>query len=189
MKATIVEQELAFPDTIQFAGKKWKLHQKSPGVNVLGKSYDYVADRPNELLRVFKGGRRSEILESFVIYNRSDLHAQWVENGKTVVTDSSGRTVEWTMLNGVREGRFRQFYVNGEVKHEGICVNGVIGGESKGFYPDGSLWWEGSLDNGMLFGSNGLFYREDGTPIYNLTSKEKLREYEEWRASDGELSK
>ena len=71
-----------------------------------------------------------------------------------------------TLVNGVRNGEYKEFYKNGRIRYEAFYMNGKKHGSSQEFFENGSLAFETSYEydvqkgDSIVYFKNGAVYRE-----------------------------
>jgi len=73
---------------------------------------------------------------------------------------------EFPYKNGKKEGRGKEYYLNGKFKSDAFFIDGLLQGKSIGYYENGNLEYEENYKDGKLEGES-TNYDENG----NLTSK------------------
>ena len=84
---------------------------------------------------------------------------------------------EGEYLNGLRNGKAKEYYDNGKLKFEGEYLNGKKNGIAKEYHDNGKLEFEGEYFNGRR--DNGIEYDYNGKIIhsgkYEYNDNVKLR--------------
>ena len=67
---------------------------------------------------------------------------------------------EGVYINGIRNGKCKEFYNNGNLKFEGVYLEGERNGNGKEYHYNGKLEFEGNYLKGNKW--NGIGYDFDG---------------------------
>ena len=93
------------------------------------------------------------IAKNGLIYN-STTHKLFT--GKII--DTSFVIIEFDVLNGVKNGRFTTYFLNGKTEKTGLIINNKNEGEWKYYYPSGKIKTIGNFNKDVPFGQWEFFY-------------------------------
>ncbi len=118
---------------------------------IKGEYKEYYMDKKVDELREFIG-RQFIGIDTIVEYNNMKIKE------------------EYFMINGVKNGKYKEYYNNGVLKKICNYVNGKEEGEYKTYYDNGQLDSIGNMNNSMFVGIFKLYHSNGQleTTCYNL---------------------
>lgn len=115
------------------------------------------------LLLVFSCGESYDCSEIRVTENKAYLKNE-LFTGECIVKDKDILIERQTYLNGIKSGKWEQFYYNGKKKYIGYCENNELHGPYNEYHITGELSVSGAFEKGYKSGV-WKYYDETGVLI------------------------
>ena len=104
------------------------------------------------------------ILTALLIFRRVNLNKLLISY--LYETVHSSQTENYQVINGIKHGKGRRWYENGQLLYEVDYINGNPDGKDRGWYENGQLRYEFDYKNGKRDGKSRGWY-ENGQLEYD----------------------
>jgi len=175
-----------FVEDLEELSKKDKLELFSEMVSVSTSDGEIKKEEVNLIknMGVALGIEQTSVFENFIKLFNSISDTTKREGAFKEFYDNGNLKFEGTFANGELEGLCKQYYENGNLHFEGTYVNGKSEGLYKQYFENGNLDFEGYYVNDELNGSYKDFYENgDLQKIANFVDGKLNGPYEEYHSS------
>jgi antitoxin component YwqK of YwqJK toxin-antitoxin module len=105
-----------------------------------------------------------------------------------IITDTANVIIEFAVVNGVKNGSFRTYFLNGQIEKEGFIKNNKNVGEWKYYYENGQIETMGYFHENIPYGQWKSYYKNGNLKTIGIYRWGKQQGAWEEYYQDGKLA-